>query len=115
MNCSNSKGGYNMKNLINKKRVKREVNRAMNFVKDNKATSALWLAGGVAVGAKLYGVGIALNIIGTANYAMDKVIDGGVRKATMDTINKIMKSARDVDEAEYTPEVDAGIRFAPLC
>ena len=39
-----------MKNLINKKRVKREVNRAMNFVKDNKASSALWLAGGVAVG-----------------------------------------------------------------
>lgn len=94
-----------MKNLINKKRVKREAKRAMNFVKDNKASSALWLAGGVAVGAKLYGLGIVLNVIGTANYAMDRVVDGGIRKASIKAINEMMKNAREYSDPEYTPGV----------
>ena len=92
-----------MKNLINKKRVKRESKRVMNFVKDNKASTALWLAGGVAVGAKLYGLGIILNVIGTANYAMDKVVDGGIRKASIKAINEMMKSAKEMKDEDYVP------------
>jgi len=92
-----------MKNLINKKRVKSGVDTAMNFLKDNKASSALWLAGGVAVGAKLYGLGIILNVIGTANYAMDKVVDGGIRKASIKAINEMMKGAREMKDEEYSP------------
>jgi hypothetical protein len=54
----------------------------VEFTKDNKLSCGMFFASGMLIAAKLYPAAVILTIVATANYAMDRVVDNGIKKAT---------------------------------
>lgn len=66
----------------NKEKAKVVVSTFIEFIKDNKLSCGMFFASGMLLAAKLYPAAMVITIIGCTNYALDRVVDQGIRDAT---------------------------------
>lgn len=94
----------------NKEKAKALVATFVEFLKDNKLSNCCWFASGMLLAAKLYPAAMIITIIGCTNYALDRVVDDGIRQATEQCWNmftpeqqmKLYAMVADIDELDET-------------
>ena len=86
--------------MSNDKQTKKEkamviVSMFVEFIKDNKLSCGMFFASGMLLAAKLYPAAVVLTIVGSANYAMDRVVDNGIKQATEQAWGMFTPEQRD--------------------